>query len=449
MLGAAVAVLAGPSLASAAATQPTKALAGSPPGGPLVSSDNTPFASSRYIVGARWSSGRSDPPSNQFGDILPTVWSDDGATYVMMDDGGVDVPLRGGFWRQSLARVSGSPPNLRFRHVGDPLSPPPRRWAQITGNRDNDDGPLGPYYSIGFTEVGGVFYATQQRDWSWSTNGPFSGLAGIAYSRDHGETWHSVRKPFGAPLGNLTFIDGGGPGGMYPDGYVYAIGSEREFNASGLLLGRVRPGRANLTDPARWQWFGGSRAGSHGRSPRWSHSLASASAVLTWNSHITYPQMTYDRPLRRYLLTFTYSYSSQPTAVWKAGAELVILEGPTPWGPFSFVARSREFGPSNGYSASFPTQWISRDGRDLWLKWAANFAGCAKGLDCSGKYGFNVARVHLTLAQGVKTRRHVRTLTRLLEALPGESLPLLLASAAGLGIVLAGRRALRSTARHD
>jgi hypothetical protein len=107
--------------------------------------------------------------------------------------------------------------------------------------------------------------------------------------------------------------------------------------------------------------------------------------------------MTYDKALGRYLLTFTHSYSSPPPAVWRGGAELMILEAPTPSGPFSFVARSSEFGPSNGYSAGFPSQWISPDGRDLWLKWAANFAGCTRGLDCSGKYGFNVARVHLVV----------------------------------------------------
>jgi hypothetical protein len=82
--------------------------------------------------------------------------------------------------------------------------------------------------------------------------------------------------------------------------------------------------------------------------------------------------------------------------VWKGGAELVIAESSQPWGPFSFVAASREFGPSNGYGAGFPSQWISADGRTLWLKWAANFAGCRKGLDCSGAYGFNVAQVRLT-----------------------------------------------------
>lgn len=364
------------------------------PGGAMTRSNPTPFSPSRDITGARWASPRYDPPANQAGDILPTVWSDDGLTYVLMDDGGVDVPMRGGLWRQSIARVTGSPPNLRFEHVGDPSLPPPRTWGQIGGNRDSDTGPLGPYYSIGLAEADGIFYATQQRNWNWSANGEFTGLAGIAYSHDHGNTWRSTGKHFPAPLGNLSFVHGGGPGGAYPDGYVYAIGTEREFNASKMVLGRVAA--SNLTEPARWQWYSG---GAKGRGSSWSASLGSARPVLEWGSHITYPQMSYDPPLHRYLLTFTYSYSSQPPAVWKGGAELVILEAPNPWGPFSFVARSPYFGPSNGYGAGFPSQWISTNGQDLWLKWAANFAGCSAGLECSGKYGFNVARVHLTRAQ--------------------------------------------------
>jgi hypothetical protein len=48
--------------------------------------------------------GALDPPGNQWRDILPTVWSEDGGTYVLMGDGGVDVRVTGGLWRQSLAR---------------------------------------------------------------------------------------------------------------------------------------------------------------------------------------------------------------------------------------------------------------------------------------------------------------------------------------------------------
>lgn len=421
LLSAAPAVLAQP--AAAAAPKP---------GGPLTRSDNTPFAPSNTILGAGWTSARFDPPANQAGDILPTVWSDDGGTYVLMDDGGVDVPVQGGLWRQSFARVTGKPPNLHFKRIGDPsASPSPRTWSQIGNNPDNDDGPLGPYYSTGFVEVDGIFYATLQRNWNWGANAPFTGLAGMAYSRDHGRTWHVVNKRFQPPLGNLNFIDGGGPGGAHPDGYVYAIGTEREFNASGLILGRVRPGVANLTDPARWQWFAGFQRGGEGTgSPMWASSPASASPVIGWSSHMTYPQMTYDAPLHRYLLAFTYSYSPNPPGVWTGGAELVILEGPSPLGPFSFVARSSKFGPSNGYGAGFPSQWISPNGRDLWLKWAANFAGCSTGLDCSGKYGYNLARIHLTVAPQAKSAAAKHRLRHVAFALGGAAL-LLLAIALG------------------
>lgn len=419
----------------------SSAAASRPPGGPLSRTDVTPLSPSSFITSANWISGRYDPPANQWGDILPTVWSDNGSTYVLMDDGGVDVPVAGGLWRQSLARITGSPPTLQFRPVGGASSPPARTWDQIGTNPDNDDGPLGPYYSIGFAEAHGIFYATQQRNWNWLANGAFTGLIGIAYSKDHGKTWSFAGKPFPAPLGNLTFVDGGGPGGVYPDGYMYAIGTEREFNASRMLLGRVRLGVADVTDPAQWQWY----AGSHGRGgPVWSSSLTNAVPVLDWNSHITYPEMTYDRPLHRYILTFTYSYSSQVPAIWTGGAELVIASSTSPWGPFSFVAASHDFGPSNGYGAGFPSQWISADGRRLWLKWAANFDGCAQGLNCAGKYGFNMAEVQLTVASaqtkkakskpkpaakpttGSNPRPNSKTRLHVLYAVSGVSLPLLL-----------------------
>lgn len=372
----------------------------SAPGGSLSSANSTPFPHSDLIVSAQWSSERYDPPANQEGDILPTVWSDDGSTYVMMDDGGVGAP-KGGLWRQSLARVSGSPPNLTFKHVGNPFAPPAHSWKQIGGDMDRDDGPLGPYYSIGFTEADGVFYATEQRDWNWTANTDFTGLVGIAYSTNHGGAWHFAEKPFPAPLGNLTFVITGSRGaGPAADGYVYAIGTEREFNASTLILGRTLPGVSNVTDPAHWQWFAGDTQDGTGLEPIWSSSVSAAVPVLRWDDHITYPQMTYDAPLHRYLLTFTYSYASNPPGVWRNGAELVVLESPAPWGPFSFVANSPEFGPANGYGAGFPAQFISENGQTLWLKWAANFDGCPKGLSCTGKYGFNLAKIHLTLAAG-------------------------------------------------
>jgi hypothetical protein len=357
----------------------------------------SPFPSSRLIVGANWATPRYGPPRNMWGDILPTIWADDGNEYTMVNDGGVDVPGPGYLWRQSVARITGGPPNFHFAHVGNASKPPPHTFAQIASDANLWTGPLGPYYSSGLVEANRVFFATQQYVWNINGNPQFPGLEGIAYSADRGAHWHSVNKHFPAPIGNLSWVTRG-EGGVHPDGYVYAIASEREFNASRLIMGRARADVADITDPSEWQWLSGWTQTGGASWPRYSSSLANAIPIVSWDQHITYPEMAYDSPLHRYLLTFTYSYARTTPSLWRDGSELLILEGPHPWGPFSFIAHEPEFGPSNGYAPGFPISWITPSGQDLWMKWTANWNGCAAWLNCSGGYGFNYRRLHLRLA---------------------------------------------------
>ncbi len=370
------------------------AAAVAPAASALTNTNNTPFPSSQVLTGAVWTSSRHSPPKNQFGDILPTPWADDNNLYVLMDDGGTSAPSNGALWRNSFAQITGSPTKLSFQRVG--VSPPPATWSQIRANRTLWSGPLGHFYSTGFAVVNHVFYATQVADWNWNANQPFKGLAGIAYSTDHGSHWSFPRKPFPGPTGNLNWVQWG-RALQAPDGYVYAISTEREFNASRLILGRSRPDIADMTDPSHWQWASGP-AVTPGAEPTWSSSISQATPILQWSNHLTYPRMTYDPGLHRYLLTFTYSYGSSPPAIWRGGSELEILEGPHPWGPFSFVSRGDYFGPSNGYDPAFPVKWISSDGLNMWMIWAANFDGCNSGLNCAGAYGFNYQHLQLKLS---------------------------------------------------
>jgi hypothetical protein len=373
---------------------------------PLNGANNTPFPPSTVIAGASWTSARYAPPANQIGDILSTSGVDADGIYVLMDDGGTGTS-GGAVWRNSFALVTGTPGKLQFTAVGN--SPPPQTYAQVHGNEQLLTGPLGSYYSMGFTVVNGVFYATQANNWNWNANGPFQGLAGIAYSTDRGQQWVSGKEAFPGPTGNLNWVQfPGGSGSL--DGYVYAIATEREFNASTLILGRARDSIADITNPSHWQWAAGSAFVAGQAVPVWSASISDARPILTWSDHITYPRMSYDAALHRYLLTFSYSYADTPPGIWQDGAELVILESPEPWGPFYFVARESDFGPSNGYDPAFPENWISSNGLALWLIWAANFDGCASGLNCSGAYGFNYEQMTLTLAQptkGVRARSRV------------------------------------------
>jgi hypothetical protein len=361
---------------------------------PLDTSNNTPLPSSKLITGASWTSARYSPPSNQFGDILSTSSIDGNSLYVLMDDGGTGTSGKE-LWRNSLAKVTGSPGKVQFKSVGS--SKPPTTWTQILNDKQLWTGTVGSYYSMGFTAVNGVFYATQANNWDWNANGPFNGLAGIAYSTDQGKTWRSPKQSFPGATGNLNWVQFG-DNAAAPDGYVYAIATDREFNASTMILGRAKADVADITNPSQWEWSAGSTTVAGQQVPVWSSSISNAQPVLQWNDHITYPRMSYDPALHRYLLTFTYSYANQPPGVWKNGSELVILESSEPWGPFSFVAREANFGPSNGYDPAFPENWIGSNGTSLWMIWAANFHGCAGGLDCSGAYGFNSRSLQLTLA---------------------------------------------------
>ncbi len=284
----------------------TSAASGSAATGDLSLLDDTPFPPSKVISGATWTTERYDPPSNQFGDILATSSLSADSLYVLINDGGVGTsqPAR---WRNSLAQVTGLPGNLTFTNVGDPG--PARTYADVDSNEDRLGGVLGSYYSNGFTAVGGVLYATQVLNYDWNANAPWNGLAGIAYSTDQGQTWKSPGKPFAGPTGNLNFVQYA-PNATGPQGYVYAIATEREFNASTLILGRTRGDVADITDPSRWQWASGTHTSGGKTQTTWTTSIARARPVLTWSDHITYPRMTYDPGLQRYLLTFSFSYST-------------------------------------------------------------------------------------------------------------------------------------------
>ncbi len=310
---------------------------------------------------------------------MPNSLTDVG-TFAMINDGSVD----GKAGRNVLAKVIGLPPKLHFRLIGRP--------DQLQGH----------IYSNGFTSVRGVFYATQVKIWHWWTDRRFKGLWGIAYSLNHGETWHFPDRPFPWFAGNTNFVQQGKEA-TNPDGQIYAIANNREFNAGSIWLGSTYPGLSNVTNPRYWHWR--------------------ARPIVYWPRHITYPRMTYDPALGRYLLSFSYSYNNTFPQIWKGGAQLVVLEGRKPWGPFHLLFQQKDWGPSNGYGGTFPIAWqgplvkatenpqTQYGGgknvytQDLWMEWAANYDGCEPELECTGKYGMNMQELRLTVPEAVLRSR--------------------------------------------
>jgi len=62
---------------------------------------------------------------------------------------------------------------------------------------------------------------------------------------------------------------------------------------------------------------------------------------------------------------------------------LGIFDGPEPWGPWTTVYYTEEWDVGPGETSSFPTKWMSEDGRTCYLLFS--------GDDC-----FSVRKVRLT-----------------------------------------------------
>ena len=426
---------------------------------PASAENDTPFPSSQLILNAQWTTPRYYPnPKVQAADIIPVTWADDGYSYFMGDDGSV----YGTLGTTVFARILGVPPTdnsipaMDFELLaqdaflyGCPKSVTPESC-----------------YSVGLTEVNGVFYApTYDRGYPVVADHP-PGHARMDYSLAPASrtSWVHGTADFPEVVGSgtVSFVEigkgaashDGCSGSAFPNGCIYAIVSQDgyqdpkdpngidQFIATKLYLARMAPGTAEhhyeeVTNPGNWQWFAGFDATNsptwvNGNDPNLAHGIRSLSyprhgrdgcGVDTANcqfwdqpagnaGHLNYPHMAYDRELDRYLLTFAdyYYRDFQPPTesgpMVQGGAELRVLEAPHPWGPWSFVARNPYFGSGNAYGPSFPVQWqgpLRPAGQDVWMIWAANFAGCGSPslvpVDlCQGVYGMNLRRLHLTPA---------------------------------------------------
>jgi hypothetical protein len=421
--------------------------------------NDTPFPNSHFIVNAQWTTPRYYPnPKVQKADIIPVTWADDGYSYVMGMTGQSTVPAEPlslpalSVFR--LATIVSRKWTLSFLHHDTFLFGCPK---SVTPDS---------CYSVGLTEVNHTFYAPTYNHGYPVVGDHYRGHARIDYSPAplSQTSWvhRTVDFPEAVGSGTVSFVEigqgvpahDGCSATAFPHGCIYAIVSEGgyqdakdpngidQFIATELYLALIAVGTREhqyqeVTNPLNWQWFAGFDRADH---PMWTpgndkqldrhiRSLSfprqgrSGCRVVTvpclfWEQppghagHVNYPHMANDRALGRYLLTFgDYYYRDfQPPTVKgpmvQGGAELIVLEAPHPWGPWSFVMRSPYLGSGSAYSPSFPVQWEglrTATGQDLWMIWAANFSGCDKPLLvpsdlCQGVYGMNLRRLHLTVA---------------------------------------------------
>ena len=315
-----------------------------------------PYPPSPVIRGVHWAPKGSIIRLARDSDTWPLTWGDDDALYTAYGDGhGFEPPLPDKL-SLGFAKVVGSPEDFTGINI-----------RSATGERKGD-GARGQKAS-GMLMVGGVLYM-------WVRN---AGNSQLAWSSDHAKTWTWSGWRFETSFGCPTFLNFGKDYGGARDDFVYIYspdGDSAYRAADRMVLARVPKGR--ITERGAYEFFEGL---GEGGIPLWTTDIAERRGVFTHPGGCNRSSVSYDAGLRRYLWCQTLPGGD---ARFRGG--FGIYDAPEPWGPWTTAYFTEEWDVGPGETCSFPTKWMSTDGKTVHLVFS--------GDDC-----FSVRRANLTVKE--------------------------------------------------
>jgi len=258
---------------------------------------------------------------------------------------------------------------------------------------------------------------------NWPILGPF---AGFHVSKDNGKTW--TKSPWGCEPGKTMFpepekfkgplrlgvphvVDFGKDMENSPDGKMYLVchGTtqwdevDRKANLSWITgdqiyLCRVTPTPGTINDPSQYEFFAGHDAKGK---PVWTRDYSRIQPLIDWNNHCGGVTITYDKPLKKYLMCVTDGRTTE------SRYDSYILESRRITGPWKMVTYMRDFG-TQAYFVNVPSKFISRDGRSFWICYSANWMNVAQKREIhpfnppGGSYAMSLHEVRLLDASEAK-----------------------------------------------
>jgi len=377
---------------------------------PSVAPEGCPFPSSALIAGLGFTGKHAEYAD---ADTWYPSWASDGAMYSTFTDGrvnGLESVSFGQHARTGYAKVVGDDPmHLQIVDAGMNEAAPT---------------PYGGRYPCGSLMVNGVWYCgtyclmneggsneplvtLPSGEYNWSVLGPF---VGFRHSTDGGKTWiqtkHTPSHPLfpeptvrGGPvrIGSPHFLDFGQNMEHSPDGKAYLVAhgaavpdpKPRHGNASWITgdciyLLRVTPTPEDMDDGSKYEFFAG--RDKQGK-PIWTHDFAKIEPIADWNNRCGCVTMTYDAPLKRYLMCITDGRTTI------SAFNTFILESASITGPWRLATYMTHFG-TQGYFVNLPSKFIGANGRDLWLCYSANFMGLQADPPGS-RYGMCLQQIRL------------------------------------------------------
>ena len=134
-----------------------------------------------------------------------------------------------------------------------------------------------------------------------------------------------------------------------------------------MILARA-PKKA-VADRAAYEFFAGLNSDAE---PVWSEDVSRREAVFTHAACCLRSGVTYNAPLRRYL--WWQQIPKAPYADTRFDGGLGVYDAPEPWGPWTAAYYTECWDVGPGETGSFPTKWMSADGRTVHLVFSPPFA---------------------------------------------------------------------------
>ncbi|UCC98636.1 MAG: DUF4185 domain-containing protein [Phycisphaerales bacterium] len=310
---------------------------------PAVAQQGPPYPMSGVITEITWADAGTIVHQATGSDNWPITWADDGEQYTAYGDGwGFDprVPEK---LSMGFVKVSGAAPGIGVN------------IRSATGELKGD-GRSGKKAS-GMLMVDGILYMLVRNA---DNNGRQSQLA---WSSDHAVTWTWSSWKF-AELGYPCFLNFGRNYAGARDTYVYVYSPDTPsaYDETGtVVLARVP--RESITLRDAYEFLTGLDAEGD---PTWSGDINQHKAVFTFTGGCNRLDVTYNAPLRRYLLVM------RSRAQAGGISQFSIYDAPEPWGPWTTVFYTENWDVDPGESAHIPSKWISADGKTCHLVFAGS-----------------------------------------------------------------------------
>jgi hypothetical protein len=301
-----------------------------------------PYPPSPVIERLEWAGKETIVRKARGSDNWPMTWADDDQQYTAYGDGNGFEPFVPTKLGLGIARIEGMPGDFVGVNIRAPSIE--NRAAGKNGRK-----------ASGMLMVDGVLYA-------WIRN---AANAELAWSLDHGRTWTfagwKLTRSFGCP----TLLNFGKNYAGARDGFVYTYSHDADAAyepADRMVLARVPAER--IKDQAAYEFFAGY---ADGDMPRWSKNIEVRAAIFEHPGRCYRSGVTYNAPLKRYLWVQILPGTEGKKVDTRFEGGFGIYDAPEPWGPWTTVYFTPKWDVGPGESASFPTKWMSGDGKTLHL----------------------------------------------------------------------------------